>query len=573
MKYSFIIILASLAFVSCSPGSGGKLNDTFMSIDKSTVQGITLNKGIITVDGTYLNNIDSVKIQRIGYEPVSIEMTSKTSSKLIGKVTETVSLIAGEAFNLLISTAAGDTLVSAVFNIGARSIPITALSGVLGEGGNEGDTIVWDSRVNSWRTVPSANETYLGVFNAAPNGNDVESYPKAGDFYYVGTAGSRDLNGTGAVSYSNGDKIIYNGSSWDLIRSNNGVTSFKGRVGSVIPASGDYSWSMLSKVTNSNQILGSSLGDIVGVDFTAPPVAGDLLTFEDGKWKPKAQRSLEFSNVAGELTTSRITDFSPTVRNTTITTIASFPPNTPNEDLVVVAGDSISVSISKLQSQATTGYENIEILAEILNTESQISSSNTVAIDELNEDINFRFDSVTKEKDVSFSVVDTAEVPASNKICVINTPIKLSGLSSSIVQNEYYTEPGYLPFKLSADTTPTTFNTAPVTTTNLMNNKCNGKIIYSFIVPDGYVGDLIIINNEYQQKYSFDFYKDNPLLPLEALTTNLSVSSPNLSGIYEKVKPTSPDAYTFTKSNQTNLISFLKIKRIGDIVFVDVEER
>lgn len=299
-----IISLLSIIFIlsSCSAGKGsGKLNETFMGNLKVSVSAVKISNQEITLSGKGLDQISSLQVQRPGKSPVDIQLGMKSDGQLSGVVKENLALVAGEVFSLLIGSANGSSVVDAVFTIADKSISATAIKGVIGSGGIEGDTIVWDSTSHVWKTSPLSTQTYLGLLDASLSGGDVATNPRIGDFYYVSKSGVRDFNGAGAISYTIGDKIIFNGESWDLVKGNTGVTSFNGRTGTVNPAIGDYSWQMLSKVPGTtNKILGSSLGNILGVDLSVAPIQGDSLVFDGTNWvSKKIDPSVSVSGVTG----------------------------------------------------------------------------------------------------------------------------------------------------------------------------------------------------------------------------------------------------------------------------------
>ena len=104
-------------------------------------------------------------------------------------------------------------------------------------------------KYNGSTWVPSnmtSSQLYRGIWNAssgvAPDFGETAAV--AGD-YYVVDAGGTYLT----ITYAVGDWAIYNGTSWEKISaSTNLVSSFKGRMGVVVPAVGDYSMSQLSDI-------------------------------------------------------------------------------------------------------------------------------------------------------------------------------------------------------------------------------------------------------------------------------------------------------------------------------------
>lgn len=89
--------------------------------------------------------------------------------------------------------------------------------------------------------LPSAVMTYEGVWNASTNSPSLaDGSGDAGMVYRVGTAGSQDL-GSGSISFSVGDYIIYNGSVWEKSDTTDAVASVNGQTGVVSLDSDDIS--------------------------------------------------------------------------------------------------------------------------------------------------------------------------------------------------------------------------------------------------------------------------------------------------------------------------------------------
>jgi hypothetical protein len=386
MRYFFSLILISIYLLSCSKSGTGKLDQVFMGGEIASVSRVTVSRDSITIIGTSLDKATSIKVKRKNQNPISINLVSQSGHQLIGKLTESLGLVVGEAFSLIIDTASGSSTIDAIFTLAPKTISIDSLIGVLGTGGVEGDTIIWDARTNSWKTAPIATQSYLGSFDASTA--LIEPYPRTGDYYIINKSGVRDLNQEGAVSYSINDKIVFNGRTWDLYKGA-GVASFNGRTGAIIPTAGDYSWSMLTKVNS--KILNSKLNDINGVDFTIAPTEGDVLTYSGDKWisKPLAP-VVTFSDISGTMDTSKISNFSNSVLSTNIPiiTIISNP-------TVIGQSDNIGSALSKIQSQISrTDLSVIQSASNIGNISSQLNlalpkiESNTSSIVILQSDLN-----------------------------------------------------------------------------------------------------------------------------------------------------------------------------------------
>lgn len=82
--------------------------------------------------------------------------------------------------------------------------------------------------------LPSSIMSYLGVWNASTNSPALsDGTGDTGDTYRVGTSGIQDL-GSGAISYTAGDYIIYNGTTWEKSDGTDAVTSVNGAQGVVV---------------------------------------------------------------------------------------------------------------------------------------------------------------------------------------------------------------------------------------------------------------------------------------------------------------------------------------------------
>lgn len=89
--------------------------------------------------------------------------------------------------------------------------------------------------------LPSAVMTYEGVWNASTNSPTLaDGTGDAGQVYRVGTAGSQNL-GSGSISFSVGDYVIYNGSTWEKSDTTDAVASVNGATGVVVLDTDDIS--------------------------------------------------------------------------------------------------------------------------------------------------------------------------------------------------------------------------------------------------------------------------------------------------------------------------------------------
>jgi len=80
---------------------------------------------------------------------------------------------------------------------------------------------------------------YIGTWSAATNTPSLTNgVGDKGDFYKVSTDGSRDF-GAGSITFREGEIVIYSGSLWERVGTNDAVGSVNGFVGAVILAKAD----------------------------------------------------------------------------------------------------------------------------------------------------------------------------------------------------------------------------------------------------------------------------------------------------------------------------------------------
>ncbi|PCJ55326.1 MAG: hypothetical protein COA79_21020 [Planctomycetota bacterium] len=150
--------------------------------------------------------------------------------------------------------------------------------------------------LDSGSKVPLANlpdsvktgSEFKGTWNASTNSPTlIDGTGANGDYYRVNVAGSQDL-GSGSITYSIGDIVVYNGTSldWEKVGGDGSVTSVAGKTGVVILDADDISETGSNKILTSTERTnistskthesnnGSDHGDVVLKDgsrsFTAP---------------------------------------------------------------------------------------------------------------------------------------------------------------------------------------------------------------------------------------------------------------------------------------------------------------
>jgi hypothetical protein len=151
-------------------------------------------------------------------------------------------------------------------------------------GGAAGEVLIYDQRgaANGVASLdgagkvpvaqlPSAVMTYEGVWNASTNSPSLaDGAGDAGMVYRVGTAGSQDL-GSGSISFSVGDYVIYNGTIWEKSDTTDAVASVNSLTGVVVLDTDDISEGTTNKYFSSElaqDAIGTILTDSSSIDFT-----------------------------------------------------------------------------------------------------------------------------------------------------------------------------------------------------------------------------------------------------------------------------------------------------------------
>jgi hypothetical protein len=217
--------------------AGPKLINT--SINSSSKQ--------ITLNGSNLAGVTQVRVTRPSGFDELYDIDSKSDAQLLISAKSNLTMLANELYNIVLSTADGDTAFQTIFSLGHM-------------GATNGDVLQFDG--TNWNPIPlplsgislqgtwdATGTTTSDAKDLQDGGYAVAAAPASGDYFVVAISGTTSIDGE--ATWNAGDWIIFNGTAWDRINNTTGVSSFNGRSGGVNPTSGDYVWSEIANAGGS----------------------------------------------------------------------------------------------------------------------------------------------------------------------------------------------------------------------------------------------------------------------------------------------------------------------------------
>ena len=150
--------------------------------------------------------------------------------------------------------------------------------------------------------LPSSLMQYQGVWNPSTNTPSLaDGTGDNGDVYRVTDTASRNL-GSGAIDFTTGDYVIYNGSTWEKSDTTDAVSTVAGRVGDVTLSVSDVSGAVASGGalgTPSGGNVSNCVGQVADVSIVAfgGGTARAASSYGDFPFGIKLQRAITFSSV------------------------------------------------------------------------------------------------------------------------------------------------------------------------------------------------------------------------------------------------------------------------------------
>jgi hypothetical protein len=254
--------LLAIAFLAILSGCIGKNNievtlknpkkTESLNITVSNVQVINYQ---IVITGTNLTNVSNFNIKE-GTNNTVLQIESQSSTQIIANTLSNVTFAAGKVFDFILSNASAASTFTVNFSLCDSTLGGKAFNCTLTP--NDKEVLSYDAVSGKWKPRAVNGLSYQGAWDATSPGPTTTT---PGDYFIVSVASG---------SYSVGDWIVFNGTSFDQINNANYVTNVFGRTGAVTATKGDY---ILTK-----------MGD---VDLTTtPPITGDVLKYDGTNWVP-----------------------------------------------------------------------------------------------------------------------------------------------------------------------------------------------------------------------------------------------------------------------------------------------
>ena len=188
------------------------------------------------------------------------------------------------------------------FVINPDSLSDITLNHFATSGVNDG-YLYFDAPSGNWIMKNITGLEYRSTWDASSGEYPDANSLSAGDYYIVSSNGNTISDDR---DWINGDWAVYNGTDWLRINNSGAIFDFNSRTGSVMPESGDYTWSMIDKTD-------SSINDLSNV-ITVGAVEGQVLKWSANveKWLPEDD---ETGIEIGVVNSTAIADFSISDKN------------------------------------------------------------------------------------------------------------------------------------------------------------------------------------------------------------------------------------------------------------------
>jgi hypothetical protein len=321
------------------------------------------------------------KLTRIDYNPIGGATSAEDVSynnTTSGLTADNVQTAIDEIVDLIEDSQSDVADLVSLSGVPANSTDLGAFSG----------SIIPDNSNNkqALQSLETAIETlpdpffYAGTWDATTNTPDLDqpSARVAGAVYYVSVGGTHDFGAFGgSITFSPGDKVVFNGTTWDKWDVIDEVVSVFGRTGAVVAVSGDYTASQITNVpagtivaTTVQAAIAELDSDVVAAQAAADSAQDDIDNHIAEAVGAHAASAISYDNTTSGLTADEvqaaIDELAAATPSGTPDTVAGFDTN---GDLYSLPTWNYDTKTNGLNSSGTTpGTDETNLNKVLLNT-------------------------------------------------------------------------------------------------------------------------------------------------------------------------------------------------------------
>ncbi len=235
---------------------------------KATLNSVDVSNNLLTITGDGFSKVTSVKIKNANGTS-DLNISSVSGSQIIASAGASFSMLLGEAFELILSSADAQASYTITFTLQNGAVTPSHLSK---NHAINGDILKFNG--SDWvLSQLSSSQTYKGTWSANMSGVGLDPSPQGGDYYIVSAAGNYN-DGSSTIHFDIGDWIIFNNTAnkWEKVVS--GLASKLSKAADTME--GDLTLNTLAKFKGGSKYVSVKAISSLANDYTLtlPATAG-----------------------------------------------------------------------------------------------------------------------------------------------------------------------------------------------------------------------------------------------------------------------------------------------------------
>jgi len=234
--------------------------------------------------------------------------------------------------------------------------------------------------------LPSSVMTYEGTWNASTNTPTlIDGTGDAGMIYVVSVSGTQDL-GSGSISYTAGDWVVYNGTIWEKSVNSAAVASVNGFTGVVVLDTDDIAEGANLYFTNerAQDAVGTILTDSSKIDFTyddgTPAITASIVPLSITDGDINATAAIDATKIADGSVTNAEFQFINSLTSNAQTQIDGKASTTLNNLGTTALNADLRPSAAGLRSVGTSSLPFGNVFANVLNSQMAAATGTGLSI-------------------------------------------------------------------------------------------------------------------------------------------------------------------------------------------------